>query len=147
MNIILKQDDYLEHYVFFNESVKNTVMDDSSFIRIIYSNKNFTLNGIYFKLPFITEISRTEFYKNETNNLLLVFIEKLEKSILTLYNVNKLFSYKLNDHILNIINKLYSELNKNYNNNKLNIILKISGIWETCSKIGLTFKLIDSNRL
>jgi len=151
MNLILEPNDYKDHYVFFNESVKNTVMDDSSFIRIIYSNKNFTLNGIYFKLAFVYDTTYDNFFKNSHNNQLLIFIKKMEKSILTLYNIDKPFSYKLNDHLSNNINKLYSDSNKNYNyynyNNKLNIILKISGIWETSSKIGLTFKLIDSNRL
>ena len=49
MNLVLERENFVFNNIFFYESVKNTVMDDSSFIRIIYSNEDMILNGIYFK--------------------------------------------------------------------------------------------------
>ena len=48
MNLII--DDFNERYIHFYPSVKNTVMDNSSFIRIGYSNALLNLNGIYVEL-------------------------------------------------------------------------------------------------
>ena len=38
MNIVLDIDDFKLENVFFQDSVKNTVMDNSDFIRTMYSN-------------------------------------------------------------------------------------------------------------
>ena len=57
MNIIIELDNFNDECLFYNSPVKNTVMDDSNFIRILYSNKLFTLNGIFIKIKFnITSI-------------------------------------------------------------------------------------------
>ena len=47
MNIVKTPEQYNENYVFLCEPIKNNVMNDSSFIRIIYSTPNVILNGIY----------------------------------------------------------------------------------------------------
>ena len=48
MNLII--DDFNERYIHFYPSVKNTVMDNSSFIRLGYSNSIVKLNGVYVEL-------------------------------------------------------------------------------------------------
>ena len=48
MNLVLDSDKYSINNIYFNESVKNTIMNDSNFIRILYSNKEFILNGIIY---------------------------------------------------------------------------------------------------
>ncbi len=48
MNLII--DNYDDKYLHFFPSVKNTVMDNSYFIRIGYSNSLVKLNGIYVEL-------------------------------------------------------------------------------------------------
>ena len=50
MNIIKKIDQYNENYIYFCEPIKNNIMNESSFIRIIYSTPQFVLNGIYLLL-------------------------------------------------------------------------------------------------
>ena len=50
MNLVLDENNYNINNIFFYEPVKNTVMDDSKFIRIIYSDEHVILNGIYLKL-------------------------------------------------------------------------------------------------
>lgn len=122
MNLALDYNNYHVYNIFFYEPVKNTVMDDSKFIRIIYSDEHIILNGLYLKFTVIDNIDK-----------LLKNIEVLEKDILSKYNNNKIKSAKIREQLQYFIKK-------NTNNNIF--ILKISGIWETDQMIGVTFKFI-----
>lgn len=123
MNLVLDNNNYNINNIYYYDAVKNTVMDDSKFVRIIYSDSNIILNGIYLKLQ-VNNIT-------ENNH----FIQELENKILKKYNNKKMISNKLYDQIQHYIKK--------YNNAVL--ILKISGIWETENMLGLTYKLIYDN--
>ena len=50
MNIITSSNDLSEFNIFYNEKVNNTVIDNSHFIRINYSNELFTLTGLFLKI-------------------------------------------------------------------------------------------------
>jgi len=50
MNLTIDIDEFNDNNIIFMEPVKNTVMDDSNFIRILYSNSLFTLSGIFIKI-------------------------------------------------------------------------------------------------
>jgi len=52
MNIVKKIEQYNNEHVFFCEPTKNNVMNEGNFVRIIYSNENIALNGIYLLLTF-----------------------------------------------------------------------------------------------
>ena len=123
MNLVLDNNNYNINNIYYYDPVKNTVMEESKFIRIIYSDENIILNGIYLKL----EINN--------NAIDTIAIQKIENDILHKYNSKKIISNKLYDQIQYCIKK--------YNNSI--IILKISGIWETDRMIGLTYKLIYDN--
>jgi hypothetical protein len=143
MNIVLDPSDYNIDNIFFFESVKNTVMNDSSFVRIIFSNKDISLTGIYIKIIInkeVNHITTSSSTENQINNNIIIFIENLEKDILNKYNFDKVKSYKIKDQVIYLINKLISTnvLTSQY-------ILKISGIWETQTIIGLTYKFIYMN--
>ena len=47
MNIVKTIDQYNENYVYFCDPIKNNIMNEGNFIRIIYSTPLFVLNGIY----------------------------------------------------------------------------------------------------
>ena len=47
MNIALRPDQYDDNCIYFCEPIKNNVMNDGNFIRILYANSIVTLNGIY----------------------------------------------------------------------------------------------------
>ena len=47
MNIVQKIDEFSTNDIILCEPIKNTIMDNSNFIRIIISNKNIIINGIY----------------------------------------------------------------------------------------------------
>lgn len=133
MNLVFSQNNFSKENIFFNEAIKNTVMNESNFIRIFYSNKDFILNGINIILNFKRELDQTE-----SNSDIIYFLEDLEKYILNLFNKNKIFFYKIKDQVNFLINKLNNP-NKITNSS---FILKISGIWETKDMIGLTNKFI-----
>ena len=52
MNLVLHFNQYRNEYIFFSDSIKNTVIENSNFIRIYYSTNLFTLNGIFILVPF-----------------------------------------------------------------------------------------------
>ena len=148
MNLAINIDDYNENYIFFHEPIKNTVIDNSNFIRCIYSNALFTLNGIYIK--FNLHISHIDKYFNkykcnyerEANEHVVTLLEHIETSILQRKNIqNKKVIYKIKEQIsLNNI-KLFTENVDNLMNG--HFILKISGIWENETEYGITFKFLD----
>jgi len=50
MNIVKNLDQYNEDNVYFLEPIKNNIMNNGYFIRIIYSTPLFILNGIYISI-------------------------------------------------------------------------------------------------
>ena len=134
MNLVLDITEISDNNIFFYDSVKNTVMNNSSFIRIIYSNSDIILNGIYIKL----NIDKSELNKIFSNELLNKF-DNLEKKILNHYKNDKLQINKLREQLIYNINKIN---NINVKDSINNYLLKISGIWETDNNIGLTYKFI-----
>ena len=144
MNLVLPIKEISISNIFFNESVKNTVVDDSNFIRIIYSNQDFVLNSLYIKIDIYSNkksnnpsIGNTELYIINLVNL----IDKLEQDILNKYSINKQQNNKLKEQLQYYIQKL----NSNCSENMISYLLKISGIWETNNIIGLTYKFIYNN--
>ena len=145
MNVVLNINAINKNNIFFYESVKNTVISNSNFIRIIYSNKEIIMNGIYIKFDIDKQILQNN-NNNNSNNNIFNQLEELEIYILNKYKNNKVnnnknnnICYKIKEQILYLINKI-----NNCNNDRVifTYILKISGLWETDNHIGLTYKFI-----
>ena len=47
MNLVEDLDNYNIDNVYFADSVENTIMNNSVFIRLIYSTEYFIMNGLY----------------------------------------------------------------------------------------------------
>ena len=148
MNLII--DDFNERYIHFYPSVKNTVMDNSSFIRLGYSNPIVKLNGIYVELTLKSKNIEKYFNKskyfydyienqNEINKIIELENIILEKLQYDRY-VNK--AHKLKEQLMsNNIRVFCNNEDKQIITNK--ILVKISGIWETENSCGLTFKFFN----
>ena len=141
-NAILTISQYNENSIFFCDPIKNNVMLNGDFIRIIYSTKHVTLNSVYLKLPFIiTGVSR--YYNKCKYDIELTNeaekIKRIEEDILQKINTSgKIPQYNIYDH-------LHKGCIKNvcdYKDNAKMLILKISGIWETEDQCGITYKFI-----
>ena len=149
MNIVKKIDQYDERYVFFCEPIKNNVMNEGNFIRILYSNNCFTLNGIYLLIT-LNDITCDKYYTKYKCNFnpavhkeLINKLKMIEENLINKYNfVDKIPQYKIFEQLVNGNIKISNDIGtKSY----CNLILKISGIWETQDRYGLTFKFIKIN--
>jgi hypothetical protein len=151
MNIVLNLDQYNEQFVYFCEPIKNTIMNDGNFIRILYSTNNVVFNGIYLLIT-LNDIICEKYYNkykyifNINSDEHIKIIEKLkniEENILKNISIeNKIPQLKINEQLKNGYIKLFQNVQ---NNEYYNFILKISGIWETTNSYGLTYKFIKIN--
>lgn len=148
MNLVKKIEQYDNKSIFFCEPIKNNIMNDGNFIRILYSTQNMVLNGIYLLLN-LNDITCEKYYNkykccfNISNHKEIIDnLKIIEEEILRKYKTNKQASFKIYEQIRSGYIKIFSEvLNKHQNL----FILKISGIWETQNNYGLTYKFIKIN--
>jgi hypothetical protein len=146
MNIVKKIDQYNTDHIYFCDPIKNNIMNDGYFIRIIYSSPLFMLNGIYIAIN-INHITIERYY----NKFKCIFdvnihkdlIEKLhiiEENIIKKINIKgKIPQYKIFEQLKNGNIKIFSDNNDKITNT---FLLKIAGIWETDTYYGLTYKFI-----
>ncbi len=145
---------YNDNNLYFCDAIKNNIMADSQFIRIIYSTENFILNGISILLEF-KDINICKYYNKfrisfcpNINNILMDKMIDIEHSILQKINIkNKQPSFKVAEQLMNHNIKLFLDNDENMDVSKMLIIIKISGIWETESQYGVTYKFIKTNHL
>jgi len=143
-------------HLFFSDPIQNSIIHDSYFIRINYSDNDVSLTGLMLpiKLSFIT-ISKS-FNKNiimydlHSNKEVISNICKLETLILEKYekysnltsNISKIPVYNLSNQLKSCSIKLFSDIDKR--TQECSIMLKISGVWENIREYGITFKFMDS---
>lgn len=148
MNLVKTINQYDNKSLFFCEPIKNNIMNDGNFIRILYSTENIVLNGIYLLID-LHDIVCEKYYnkfkcsfnilnhKDTIDNLKII-----EEEILKKYKSHKIPSYKIYEQLKSGYIKLYTDIG---NKITCSFILKISGIWETQQNYGLTYKFIKTN--
>jgi hypothetical protein len=152
MNIVLKHNDFNIENINLLKKRNNTVID-GTFTKFTYSDENLTMNGIYLQLPIynmvvnqVDKITAITFQPYDKQNIEYIqYITSVEMQILKYYNNINGSNKKL---VGILTNKLYSGSIRSYLNTRLNmnniLTIKISGIWETNSEIGLAIKLIHN---
>lgn len=146
MNIIKNIDQYNEDHVYFLEPIKNNIMNNGNFIRIIYSTSIFVLNGIYININ-INYTSIDKYYNKYKcsfdTNLYKDLIDKLkiieEGLIRKIGILGKIPQYKIYEQLKNGNIKVFSESSDKIGHT---FLLKIAGIWETETEYGLTYKFL-----
>lgn len=147
MNIVKRIDQYNEKYVYFCDSIKNNVMNEGNFIRILYSTNQFSLNGIY--LLFELNDVYVEKYYNKYKCSFQIYshkevfdqLNKIEENLLKKLSLkHKIPQYKITEQLRNGHIKIFSDKPLKENSNKY--MLKISGIWETELHYGVTYKFM-----
>jgi hypothetical protein len=148
MNLVKKIEQYNNDCLFFCEPIKNNVMNEGNFIRILYSSDIMVLNGIYLLIN-LTDITCEKYYNKYKCNFnisnhrdIIECLKNIEEEILKKYKTNKAPSYKIFEQLKAGHIKLFNDIG---NNNSCSFILKISGIWETQSNYGLTYKFVKTN--
>ena len=147
MNLVKNINQYNEDNIYFCEPIKNNVMNEGKFIRILYSTHNLVLNGIYL-LVHINDITCDKYYNKYKCNFntlhnkdIIDNIKTIEENILRKIEIKKIPQFKIYEQLKNGNIKLFNEVNKSF----CSFILKISGIWETQFNYGLTYKFIKIN--
>jgi len=150
MNIVLTHNQFNSNNIYFNEPIQNTVMDNSRFIKLIYSNENIMLNGIFLLLN-IKIINKETYFKkikisydisNSINKEILMNIYNIENNILLKYKSTKKPRSILYETLNSCVIKIFPNIDKDINNSNSSFILKISGIWEDDKEYGLTYKIL-----
>lgn len=152
MNIVKNINQYDENNIYFSDPIKNNVIIDGTFTRIIYSTPIFILNGISLLIP-LNDIYIEKYYNkykcsfNVNSHLELIeSIKSIEENILKIVNIkNKIPQFKVSSQLKNGNIKFFLENVDKISNNLF--ILKISGIWETATQYGVTYKFLKINHL
>lgn len=150
MNLVKSIEQYNHNKLVFCDPIKNNIMNDGVFIRILYSTDIMTLNGIYLLIN-LSDILCEKYYNkfkcsfNISNHKEIIENLKLiEEEILKKYKTNKTPSYKIYEQLKSGYIKIYSDVGNKPNTS---FILKISGIWETQNNYGVTYKFFTINKL
>jgi hypothetical protein len=143
MNIAIPVEEFKINNIFFQDPIKNTVMNDSNFIRVIYSNELLMINGICieFNLPIVNIDKSFNKYKctfdYQLSRNTIQNINKIEADILSKYGFkNKQAIFRISEQLKNNVIKVTNINNININT----FLIKISGIWSTELEYGLTYK-------
>jgi hypothetical protein len=150
MNIVKTLDQYDENCIYFCDPIKNNVMNEGNFIRILYSTPTFVLNGVYLQIR-LNDIIVEKYYNkykcifNVNNHKdTIEGIKMIEDNLLKKINIkNKMPQNKIYDQLKNGNIKIFSDVNPKTFANAF--LLKISGIWETESQFGVTYKFSKIN--
>lgn len=126
--------------IFIMPPIKNTLITNGLFHKLLYSNNLFTSNGLYIKIDYndTKYVNGRLYYNIDTNICTIDTIDSIEKYILgKINNSNKKIYQKINDQLRSGNIKL--------NNNVSSVILKISGLWENDNSIGISYKILSYN--
>jgi hypothetical protein len=147
MNLVKKIEQYNNDFLFFCEPIKNNIMNDGNFIRILYSSDIMVLNGIYL-LIILNDITCEKYYNKYKCNFnisnhkeIIDNLKIIEEEILKKYKTNKIPSHKIYEQLKAGHIKLFNDVG---NLSSCSFILKISGIWETQTNYGLTYKFVKT---
>jgi len=148
MNIIKTIDQCSMNSIYFCEPIKNNVIINGSFTRILYSSDIFTMNGVYLMVP-LNDITFEKYYQKykcifngNTNTKIMSKICEMEFNLLQKASSiikNKTPQYKIQEQFKNSHIKIVSE-NIPTTSATTTFLLKISGIWETETQYGVTYK-------
>jgi hypothetical protein len=146
INITLKLNQFEDDCIFFCDPIKNNIMSDGNFIRILYSSELFTLNGIYLLLK-INNIHVEKYYNKfkyifdiHAHTEIIEKVRQIEFDILNKMDLNKKPQYKIYEQLQNGNVKIIADKMEKCNN----LLLKISGIWETETEYGITYKFMNA---
>jgi hypothetical protein len=142
-----KPENFNASYIYFNEPIQNTIINESRFIRILYSTPNIIFNGINILLKINIDAIDKQYNKNiiyysiDKNTETINNIKNIEHIILEKYSSDKNPAYNLEAQVNTGVLKLFSDSNDKKKN--IDVILKISGLWEDNTSYGITYKFLS----
>lgn len=147
MNIVKYINQYDDKYVYLCDPIKNNIINEGNFVRIIYSTDNVIFNGIYILIK-LNEVTCDKYFNKYKYNFniythldIITKIQKIEQQILHKFGIcNKIIQFKLYDQLKSGNIKIFDGV---LDKSNVTLILKISGIWESQHAYGLTFKFLN----
>jgi hypothetical protein len=148
MNVVINENQFDISHIYYTEPIQNIVLDNSSFVKLIYSNEYIMISGIYLLLH-LKITSKENYFKKikvtydvTSNKELLHKLYEIENQILNKYSNSK----KPRKIIYETLNGGTIKLFPNNETDSIpatnSFILKISGLWENETEYGLTYKLL-----
>ena len=142
MEFILNINNVNNENLIFKLPIKNQNIKYINYYKIMYSNDIINLKYLLIKLNFIN------FTLNPYNNIYNLIIDKSDKFIHKIKQLEETILLSINNTVKkNIVYNLYNDViskhilyNFNFFPNMEHFCLKISGIWEDETKIGLVYK-------
>jgi len=145
MNLIIILEQFNNENIYFKPAIENNIIEDSTFVKIIYSNNLVTLNSLFIDIPLKIHYIENYFKKKkysfdiEKNKEILQKIYTIEENILNKYNSKKCKKHIIRQSLASGFLKVFPNNIDEPDNGK--IIIKISGIWETNTDYGLNYKI------
>jgi hypothetical protein len=153
MFLTVRSTQFDSNYIIINNKTKNNIMNNSDFYRILYSDENVSINGIF--IHFVLKSISIEKYFNKVkccfhnsleNNKTMRQLLNIERTTLDKISSdmpNYKAVYRMKEQLHNNFIKIYNENHiKLGNHTEIIFMLKISGIWssEQSKTYGITFR-------
>ena len=146
--------DFEKEKLLINNKIRNNIINNSYFYRLYYSDHEFISNGVVIvfnlqDIQFEKYFNKNKINFNDKKNSFIVKkLNELENDILSsLVDVEKKEKkFLLKEQLDNNYIKIIDENNVQKRQNVCNIIIKISGIWESKNEYGLTFRCIKAEK-
>jgi len=159
INDIFKKGEINRSNLFFLDKKRNMIMD-GEFTKIVFSDELITLNGVFLTCPLYTQpIDKFQkknivwFQPYHLNNLdLIQRFCLLERELLEYYkdytDSKKIPSFNLHNQLYSGNAKIYRNLSngEEHTSNDMMYVIKISGVWESKDRIGVTYKFQGTQR-
>lgn len=148
MNVVLKEDQYNIANIYYSEAIQNIIMENSSFIKLIYSTHNIMTTGLFLLVELKNTTKELYFkkikitYDINANLTTLIRLYEIETEILDKYNSNKKQKKIIYETLSCGSIKIFPNNDEDIVKVNNSFILKISGIWENETEYGLTYKLL-----
>lgn len=151
MYLAIQLSDFNSRYLYLQNRVPNTIIDNSWYRKLLYSNKDYNINGLYLYVPLTVYHIDYSFnkiryrYNISVNADLLKKLYLIEETIInSVYKDKKYIPVlKLRDQLLTGSINLYTPFNTSRWGHGM--IVKIAGLWETGNFCGITFKFIATS--
>ena len=143
-----------KHNIILSNKTNNNIVEQGFFYRMYYSDRYGSSNGIYILLK-LKNINIEKYFNKIKclfpiigNEPIINHIKKIEEEILNHYNFKKRRRYKISEQLNSRFVKIICEKNKNWGYRpSIDLALKFSGIWESATEYGITFRFYIINNV
>ena len=144
MNVILNVAEFNSANVSLQPPIKNTVMDNSTFMRALYSTEQAVFTSIVCLVNIEMERQEKWFNKWKCTFDKLSNRQDAERLVLMEYEIMQLAKVSYKTPCYTLRDQIHNGHLKTFNQKiteKEALVIKICGIWETLTEYGLTYKL------